>query len=366
VVWSRSSTYSPDGGLPADPALRPTHAAGPSARSREDLGYAGADRTCCRRSEPDPSRRDQEIPSGGTKLIASRVHWAKTYLKQAGLLEQPKRGKVQISSAGREVLRSKPGRIDVQLLQQFPAFQGFMARTKTEEKVVGAVSSVALTAVASTPEEQLEAASGALNESLRDALLARVLETSPASFEKLIIDLLLAMGYGGSRSDAGEQLGRTGDGGVDGVIREDRLGLDRVYLQAKRYKPGNSVGSEAVQAFIGALVGRGSQKGVLITTSTFTRGALDAANQTGGLRLVLIDGEMLNKLMIQFNVAVRVARTVEIKRIVRIGWRPRGHDNLSPGKPHPRRGKPAARPRAPSPVRWRSRAEPARAAVSLP
>jgi restriction system protein len=161
----------------------------------------------------------------------------------------------------------------------------------------------------------LEAASRALNEALRDALLARVLETSPASFEKLIVDLLLAMGYGGSRVDAGEQLGRTGDGGVDGVIREDRLGLDRVYLQAKRYKPGNSVGSEAVQAFIGALVGRGSQKGVLITTSNFTKGAIEAANQTGGLRLVLIDGEALTRLMIQFNVAVRVARTVEVKRI---------------------------------------------------
>lgn len=169
--------------------------------------------------------------------------------------------------------------------------------------------------IASTPEEQIGAASAALDESLLDALLARVLETAPASFEKLIIDLLLGMGCGGSRSDAGEQLGRTGDGRVAGAIREDRLGLDRVYLQARRYKPGNSVGSKVVQAFIGALVGWGSLKGVLITTSTFTKAALEAANQTGGLRLVLIDGEALTRLMIQFNVAVRVARTAEIKRI---------------------------------------------------
>ncbi len=269
------------------------------------------------------AERDQEIPSGGTKLIANWVHWAKTYLKQAGLLEQPSRGAVRITQRGRDVLGSKPNKLDVQMLQQFPEFQDFLGKTKPQDVTVGpsggsaALPPVFVPAnlVASTPEEQLEAASGTLNEALRDALLARVLEASPTSFEKLIIDLLLAMGYGGSRLDAGEQLGRTGDGGVDGVIREDRLGLDRIYLQAKRYKPGNSVGSEAVQAFIGALVGRGSQKGVLITTSTFTKSAREAANQSGNLRLVLIDGEALTSLMIQFNVGVRVARIVEIKRI---------------------------------------------------
>lgn len=267
------------------------------------------------------AERDQELPSGGTKLITSRVHWAKTYLKQAGLLEQPKRGKVHISPQGRELLKSKPSRIDDTTLRQFPSFRAFLVRTKANgkpitsgEPVAQAPSSVTPDAD-KTPEEQLEAASRVLNETLREALLARILETSPGSFEKLIIDVLLAMGYGGSRSDAGEQLGRTGDGGVDGVIREDRLGLDRIYLQAKRYKPGNSVGSEAVHAFIGALVGRGAQKGVFITTSNFTKAAIEAANQTGGLRLVLIGGEALTQLMIQFNVAVRVARTVEIKRV---------------------------------------------------
>jgi restriction system protein len=141
------------------------------------------------------------------------------------------------------------------------------------------------------------------------------MECSPSFFEKLIVDLLLAMGYGGSRSDAGEQLGGTGDGGVDGVIREDQLGLDRVYLQAKRYQRGNTVGSEAVQAFIGALVGRGAHKGVLITTSTFSKAALNAANQSGALRVVLIDGDALTRLMVRFNVGARVAKTVEIKRV---------------------------------------------------
>ena len=266
------------------------------------------------------AEREQEIPSGGTRRIANRVHWAKTYLKQAGLLEQPKRAVVQISPRGREVLNSSPEKIDPELLRRFPEFNAFLARTKSHETRPPELSAQSrYTApelpLPSTPEEQLEAASAALHESLRDALLARILEASPTSFEKMIIDLLLAMGYGGSRADAGEQLGRTGDGGVDGFIREDRLGLDRVYLQAKRYKPGNPVDSPTVQGFVGALVGRGAQKGVLITTSTFTRHALEAAKQAGALRLVLIDGDTLTNLMIQFNVGVRVANSIEIKRV---------------------------------------------------
>jgi restriction system protein len=202
----------------------------------------------------------------------------------------PRRGRSGTTRARRGtpsvafVLSSHPTKIDVQFLHQFPEFEGFLSKTKSPGKATEQPNDAPLGAPSSTPEEQLEAASGALNETLRDALLARILEASPASFERLIIDLLLKMGYGGSRTDAGEQLGRTGDGGVDGVIREDRLGLDRVYLQAKRYKPGNSVGSETVQAFIGALVGRGAQKGVLITTSTFTKNALETANQSGALR----------------------------------------------------------------------------------
>lgn len=262
--------------------------------------------------------RDQEIPSGGTKLIANRVHWAKTYLKQAGLLEQPKRGLVQVSQRGRELLSSNPSKIDTALLQRFDEFRAFLGRTKPSNGSSSLPSPdplPLLTGPSSTPEEQIGAAARALDESLRDALLARILEASPSFFERLIIDLLLAMGYGGSRSDAGEQLGGTADGGVDGVIREDQLGLDRVYLQAKRYQPGNTVGSETVQAFIGALVGKGAHKGVLITTSTFSKAAFNAASQSGSLRLVLIDGDALTNLLVRFNVGVRVQRTVDIKRV---------------------------------------------------
>ncbi|WP_158744130.1 restriction endonuclease [Acidisphaera sp. L21] len=281
------------------------------ARVADDLGLS-------------QSEREQMIPSGSMTIATSRVHWAKTYLKQAGLVEQPTRAHVQISARGREVLARNPSKIDSALLQGFEEFRDFLSRTKSEDTPLAitaipavlptpAVAPVAETT--NTPEEQIATASLTLNESLRDALLARVLEGNPTFFEKLIVDLLLAMGYGGSRSDAGEQLGGTGDGGVDGVIREDQLGLDRVYLQAKRYQPGNTVGSEAVQAFMGALVSKGAQKGVLITTSTFSKAAIQVAGQSGHLRLVLINGDELTKLMVRFGVGVRVTRTVEIKRI---------------------------------------------------
>ena len=264
-----------------------------------------------------PEERLEEIPSGGTKLIRNRVHWAKTYLKKAGLLNQPSRGVVEISERGRDVLSHNPQIIDVGFLQQFAEFRSFVQGTKPITGVLapGIIDTDPGVETSSTPEEQIASASLTLDASLRDSLLARVLEGTPAFFEKLIVDLLLAMGYGGSRADAGEQLGKSGDGGVDGVIREDQLGLDRIYLQAKRYQPGNTVGSESVQAFIGALVGKGAQKGVLITTSNFSKAALQVANQSGAMRLVLIDGETLTKLMIRFNVGVRVAQTVEIKKV---------------------------------------------------
>lgn len=273
------------------------------ARVADDLGL-------------NQEERSQHIPSGGTTIIASRVHWAKTFLKQAGLLEQPKRGTVQITQRGREVLSSNPAKIDTKLLRGFEEFRSFLGRTKLHDGPTAAPAAVAAAAEpSSTPDEQIAAASRTLDETLRDALLARMLEGSSAFFERMILDLLLKMGYGGSITDAGEHLGGSGDGGVDGVVREDQLGLDRVYLQAKCYKPGNTISSEAVQAFIGALVNKGAHKGVLITTSTFSKGALNVAKQSGSLRLVLIDGDALTDLMVRFNVGVRVARKVEIKRI---------------------------------------------------
>jgi len=259
------------------------------------------------------AEREEQMPSGGTK-IGHRVYWAKTYLKQAGLVDQPERGKVRITKRGLEVLGKQPAKIDIKLLLNYPEFQAFLKKTKPPGKN-GKTIVKPQVKDGETPEEQIDAASDELNAALREALLEKVLSATPTSFEKLIIDLLLKMRYGGSNAEAGEHLGQTADGGVDGVIREDRLGLDRVYLQAKRYKPGNSVGSEAVQAFIGALMGHGSQKGVLITTSDFTAKAREAAKQSGSVRVVLINGDELTKLMIQSDVGVRIGRTVLIKRI---------------------------------------------------
>jgi restriction system protein len=234
---------------------------------------------------------------------------------------------VEITSPGREILAGKPEKIDAALLQQFDEFRTFIGKTKSDTGSITALASGLITGSgtldvgpitavpSSTPEEQITSASLALNEALRDALMTRILEGAPTFFEELIVDLLMAMGYGGSRADAGEQLGGTGDGGVDGVIREDQLVLDRIYLQAKRNGPDNTVGSGTVQAFIGALIGKGAQKGVLITTSRFSKAAISAASQSGHLRLVLIDGDELTTLLVRFNVGVRVAQTVEIKRV---------------------------------------------------
>ena len=267
------------------------------------------------------AEREERIPSGSLTVVASRVHWAKFYLKKAGFLDQPKRGCVRLAAQGRTLLKESPTAIDRTVLQQSADFRAFQNR-----KSGAAVPSVPPVAAAhpepaplstfpETPDDQIAAASREIDDSLRDALLQRVLERTPAFFERLILDLLLAMGYGGSRADAGERLGGTGDGGVDGLIREDHLGLDRVYLQAKRYQPGNVVGPEPVRAFVGALVGRGAQKGVFITTSTFSKAARDVANLSGQLRVVLIDGDELTRLMVRFGVGVRVARTIEIKRV---------------------------------------------------
>ena len=269
--------------------------------------------------------RAETIPSGRTPLISSRVHWAKTYLKQAGLLFQPKRGLVEITKEGREFLSRAPDHINRQSLETYPQFQEFLKRTRGESDYAEKYLSVdtasvfakpaMMTTPSATPDDQIAEAARTIEVALQDELREYVLNISPSSFERLILDLLLAMGYGGARVDAGERLGGSGDGGVDGVIREDRLGLDQIYLQAKRYNPGNSVDGPTVQAFIGALINNGAQKGVLITTSTFTKAAREKARQAGQLRVVLIDGEGLMQLMTRFNVGVRVARSIEIKAI---------------------------------------------------
>ncbi len=256
------------------------------------------------------AERQQMLASGKQRLLHNRIHWAKFYLTRAGLLESPRRGRFAISLAGRELLAEHPAKIDTQFLLTIPAFREFYQHNQQDEN--GTNDQPA--AVKATPEEIVEAAHNDAQYVLRAELLDRILQNSPSFFERVIVDLLVAMGYGGSHKNASEQLGRSGDGGVDGVINEDVLGLDRVYVQAKRYSPGASVGRPDIQAFTGSLVGMGATKGVFVTTSTFSAPATEFVTRIPQ-RIILIDGKRLTELMIEHSVGVRTSRVLEFKRL---------------------------------------------------
>jgi restriction system protein len=258
--------------------------------------------------------REEMLPSGKQRLLHNRVHWAKFYMSKAGLIESPKRGAFVASPAGLALLATKPGRIDVETLKTFPAFAEFYGQAGSGAEPGQGSPTVAATTSDATPEEQIDAAHAVLTAALQAELLQRVLEQSPSFFERLIVDLLVSMGYGGSHDDAARQLGKSGDGGIDGVIDEDRLGLDRIYVQAKRYAAGSSVGRPEVQGFVGSLVGLGATKGVFVTTSAFSKQALDYARSLQQ-RVILIDGLRLTDLMTEFGVGVRTARVIEVKRL---------------------------------------------------
>jgi restriction system protein len=256
--------------------------------------------------------RAQLLPSGKQTIFANRVHWAITYMVKAALLQRTRRGHFTATDRGKAVLSRNPQRIDNKVLYQFQEFREFKAATADlgEDDPVATEAPVAEIA---TPEERLEAASREIDEGLRADLLERVVQGSPTFFEKLVIDLLLAMKYGAG-ADSGKRLGRTGDGGVDGIINEDALGLDTVYIQAKRYAPGNGVGIEKIHEFAGAMAARGAMKGVFVTTSHFT-GPARATAERLPQRLILIDGEELSRLLVRYGVGVRVMRSIEVKRL---------------------------------------------------
>jgi restriction system protein len=259
------------------------------------------------------AEREELLPSGRQRLLHNRIHWAKFYMSKAGLLDSPVRGRFVASAAGKTLLESRPAAIDVETLKQFPAFVEFYTVSGPSAPSKAPVVHAAAQDVA-TPEEQIDAAHGVLHAALRAELLQRILAQSPSFFERAIVDLLVGMGYGGSHEDAALRLGKSGDGGVDGVIDEDRLGLDRIYVQAKRYAPHVSVGRPEVQGFVGSLVGLGASKGVFVTTSGFSTPATDFVRHLPQ-RVILIDGTRLAELMIEHGVGVRVSRTIEVKRI---------------------------------------------------
>jgi len=255
--------------------------------------------------------RAQLLPSGGTLTFASRVGWAKTYMKKAGLLSQPKRGTVQITPAGQSVLNSQPPHLDSKYLDRFDSFVVF--RNAGRDSVNQLQPLQAALPSDQTPDEVMEAASSQLRAALSDEVLERIKSCPPVFFERLVVQLLIRMGYGGSREEAGRAVGRSGDGGIDGVINEDRLGLDAIYLQAKRWE--GSVGEGQIRDFKGALDAKGAQKGVFITTSNFTSSAITAAQNSRSYKIVLIDGARLADLMIEHDLGVSVAATYQLKRI---------------------------------------------------
>jgi restriction system protein len=255
------------------------------------------------------SERRELLPSGGQFIFDNRVSWARTYMKKAGLLAAPKRGIVQITERGQTLLGDNPKRIDNKTLRGFPEFVEFQGSKTAEVKQdTESVASEAL-----DPQESIEAGYHKIRKQLSAELLTRIKGSSPEFFEKLVLELLLKMGYGGSRRDAGRRIGKSGDGGVDGVIKEDKLGLDEVYIQAKRWDSGQ-VGSKEIQAFVGALHGRKARKGVFITTSAFSKPARDYAREIQD-RVILIDGHELADLLIEHGVGVSTVASYEIKRI---------------------------------------------------
>ncbi len=263
--------------------------------------------------------RQQLLPSGKQPIFANRVHWARTYLDKAGAIRRTRRSHFEITDRGKQLLTDNPTRIDAQVLKQFPefiAFQSPKAPDGTGNEVAptapAAVSELLESAV--TPEEAVQQAETQIFENLKSQLLIRIWELSPSFFERLVVDLIVAMGYGGSRANVVQRLGKSGDEGIDGVVNEDPLGLDVVYIQAKRYAADNTIGRERIQQFAGALVGQGASKGVFVTTSSFSRGAIEYAIKVPQ-RIILIDGKELARLMVQYGVGVRIERTVELKRI---------------------------------------------------
>lgn len=254
------------------------------------------------------------LPSGIQSTFVNRVGWASTYMKKAGLIETTRRGYYRITSRGQELLKKQPKTVNVKLLKQYPEFLAFQQLKGTRSTQKGTPPSGGPTdALTATPSEALETAYENLRDELAEELLARLKKASPAFFERAVVDLLLKMGYGGSRADAGRAIGRSGDGGIDGIIKEDRLGLDVVYVQAKRWDT-NSVGRPDVMQFAGALQAQKATKGIFITTSRFTEEARNYVSQIGS-KIVLIDGEQLTTMMIDNDVGVSTVSMYPVKKI---------------------------------------------------
>lgn len=254
---------------------------------------------------------ERRIPSGLQTYMTNRTHWARNHLKHAGLVEAFKRGHYRLTSAGQALLDSDPPTIDLKLLKTYPAFAAWIAKDAVGHPAESGGKPQDTT---ETPQDLIDSAYTVLQDALTEELLEQLLSVTPARFEQVIVDLLIAMGYGSGRAEMGRAIGKSGDGGIDGIINEDKLGLDAVYIQAKRYKPENTIGRPVLQGFVGSLIGARARKGVFVTTSSFTK---EAWHYVRGIeqRVVLIDGERLARLMIDHGVGVRTSAAYVIRRI---------------------------------------------------
>jgi restriction system protein len=285
-----------------------------SASSRGEVRIGDVRSRIAEQLELTPEDREKRLPSGRQGLFENRVHWAKFYLGKAGLIESTRRGHLTITMRGQQVLDAHPVSLDNDFLNQFDEFRQFKeksAETTTRDQPPIEPARASQT---ETPDEIMRVAHRQIEASLAQELLDRIRAAPPDFFERLIVSLLLSMGYGGSVADAGRALGRSGDDGVDGVIDQDALGLDRVYVQAKRYASGNNIGSGAIRDFFGSLDRHKAAKGLFVTTSAFSSSARETAEFLSK-RIVLIDGEQLTVLMIRHNVGCRVEDTLHIKKI---------------------------------------------------
>lgn len=257
-----------------------------------------------------PEERQMRYPNGGQLVFNNRVDFALQHLRGAGLIERVRRAVYRLSPEGERLMSSPPERVDMRFLRRYPAYVQWLQGSASENDAMHAEDGEST----DTPEEALDRAAEAIRRGLEDEILARVREAPPAFLEQVVIDLLIAMGYGGGDAARGRVTGRPGDGGIDGTIKEDPLGLDEIYVQAKRHADNNNVSAGDLQRFVGALERLGTAKGVFVTTSGFTR---DAKDYAAGIqrRIVLIDGEELARLMVQHDIGVRVQACYKLKRI---------------------------------------------------
>jgi len=265
--------------------------------------------------------RAQLLPSGRQRVIANRVGWSITHLAQAGLLHRPQRGRVVLTDTGTDVLAAHPERVDTTVLEQYPAYKDFLGRTSsakqppvtsTDTGATAAAPSTAEVSATASPEDLVNQAVAENRAAVEGELLQRALALDPSDFERLVLALLGAMGYG--QAGALDHSGTSGDGGIDGIISQDPLGLDRIYLQAKRYKSDHSVQRPELQGFVGALASAQGDRGVFLTTSTFSKGARETADKVTQ-RIELIDGRRLAQLMLRHGVGVQAETTVTLHRL---------------------------------------------------